>query len=180
MGFDGYFYFGKITRTHGIKGYLILYCADDFILNLKKVKSLFFLQNNQLKEYPVLELTVTPPTCRFSVAGIDTMTLAETLLKQEVYLPTSVLNKSKSEAYTHELIGLTVMDKAKGNIGIIEDVLQFPQQKIAQINFNSTEILVPVNPHFIISIDSENKILNVDLPEGLVDVYLDKENKTQS
>ncbi len=174
MGFDGYFYFGKITRTHGIKGHLILYCADDFNINLKKLKSLFLLQGSELKEFLLTEINFTPPTCRFSLREVTTMTMAETVLKQEVYLPTNLLKKSASEAYIHEMIGLTVIDKHKGAIGVIENVLQFPQQKIAQINFNSIEILVPINTHFIVSMDLENKILNVDLPEGLVDVYLEK------
>jgi 16S rRNA processing protein RimM len=178
VGFDGYFYYGKITRTHGIKGHLILYSTDDFLLNKKKIVSFFIRKHDQLVEYPIAEISFTPPTNRFALLNVNTMTDAETFLKNEVFLPNTVLSKNKKEIpYTHQLIGLTVMDSIKGNIGIIEDVLDFPQQKIAKINFNNCEILVPVNPHFIINIDSERKVIHVNLPEGLVDLYLDTPKK---
>lgn len=41
MGFDGYFFYGTIGRTHGIRGHLILKCADNF--RFKKISQKSFL-----------------------------------------------------------------------------------------------------------------------------------------
>jgi len=78
-----------------------------------------------------------------------------------------------------EIIGFNVNDKNHGNIGVVESVLEFPGQNIIQIrDSNKNEILVPMRNEFILKIDRENKCLEVNTPEGLIDVYLKKGNDT--
>ena len=81
MGHTDYFFLGKIFRTHGIKGHLILYLDSREKINFKKVKSLFVETENQLKEFKLKEISVTAPNVRFSLDSIDTMTKAETLCR---------------------------------------------------------------------------------------------------
>ena len=42
------------------------------------------------------------------------------------------------------------------------------------VSYKETEILFPLNEDFIVEIDDEEKILTLDLPEGLLDIYLEK------
>ncbi|MEM6699798.1 MAG: hypothetical protein AAF599_15455 [Bacteroidota bacterium] len=56
-------------------------------------------------------------------------------------------------------------------IGVIEEVIEMPQQEMAVINYKDKEVLIPMNEDFILEILEEEKILKVELPEGLLDLY---------
>jgi len=38
--------------------------------------------------------------------------------------------------------------------------------------YQNKEVLFPLNDQFVTSIDKKSKIIHVDLPEGLLDIYL--------
>lgn len=175
MGYENYFFLGKIFRTHGIKGHLILYLDSREQLNFKKIKSLFIESDKQLKEFKLKEITVTPPNVRFSLDEIDTMTKAEALLKKDVYLPVGVLPKrKKNEFHFEDLINAKVIDAEKGELGLINQILNYPQQTLAQVNYQGSEILFPLTENFIEKFSKEENTLYVNLPDGLIELYLKK------
>jgi 16S rRNA processing protein RimM len=57
-------------------------------------------------------------------------------------------------------------------LAFFEKIIDLPQQTIGQIKNGDKEILVPMIPEFIERIDREKKILFLNLPDGLVDLYL--------
>jgi 16S rRNA processing protein RimM len=65
-----------------------------------------------------------------------------------------------------------VIDKSKGELGIVDDMMQMPTQWIAQMNYKGKEVLMPLVEQTIESIDLKKKTLHLDLPEGLLEVYL--------
>jgi 16S rRNA processing protein RimM len=91
----------------------------------------------------------------------------------ELYLPLSSLPKLEgNKFYYHEIEGFKVEDTRLGNIGIIQRVNDSNAQPLFEILNGSTEILVPLIDDFIVKIDRENKIIYLNTPEGLVDLYL--------
>ncbi len=66
--------------------------------------------------------------------------------------------------------GFKVMDIHQGEIAEIEEVVEFPQQEMAYVTYNDKTILLPLHPNFIVEIDRENKIITMNLPEGLLDL----------
>lgn len=71
----------------------------------------------------------------------------------------------------HELIGYLVIDKYHGEIGIVEDIIDNGSQQILQIVRGEYEVLVPAVDPFIIKKDKEARILHIEAPEGLIDLY---------
>ncbi|KXK45405.1 MAG: Ribosome maturation factor RimM [Bacteroidia bacterium] len=172
MGFDGYFFYGTIGRTHGIRGHLILKCADNFRFKKNQPKEFFISDGENLKAFPVKEISFTPPFTRFLLEAIHNMTEAEAYLKKDVYLPLQILAQQPTP-YKHELTDATVVDENKNRIGIIKNILEFPQQLIAQVyTDDGKEVLIPLNDHFILNFDKSSGTLTVQLPDGLLDVYL--------
>jgi ribosomal 30S subunit maturation factor RimM len=41
-----------------------------------------------------------------------------------------------------------------------------------QVFFKEKEILIPINPHVILDVDREKKEIQIDAPEGLIELYL--------
>ncbi|HQB19835.1 MAG TPA: hypothetical protein PK495_04580, partial [Bacteroidales bacterium] len=62
--------------------------------------------------------------------------------------------------------------KQHGDIGICEDILEYPHQAIFQIKHPKGTILVPIVDQYIIKVDKTNKIIELDTPTGLIEIYL--------
>lgn len=80
--------------------------------------------------------------------------------------------REDDEFYYTDLKGFIAVDETLGELGEIIEVNEYPQQFVATVNYQNKEILFPLNEDFIVEIDDEENILTLDLPEGLLDIYL--------
>ncbi|RZJ63135.1 MAG: 16S rRNA processing protein RimM, partial [Flavobacterium sp.] len=75
--------------------------------------------------------------------------------------------------YFHEVIGFDVEDKRLGIVGKIVSVNDIAAQPLFEVlKDNVIEILIPMIDHFIVKVDRKNKVIKMDLPEGLIEMYL--------
>ena len=132
--------------------------------------------DNLLTSYKILNYELNKnKTATVLLEGIDSFDKAQPLLKNKVYLPLSFLPPLDAKSfYFHEIPGFTVIDKVCGDIGIADCVVESAQQNILQVKKDRTEILIPLKNEFIVSIDRTKRILNIDAPEGLIEMYLGK------
>jgi 16S rRNA processing protein RimM len=92
---------------------------------------------------------------------------------REMFLPASELPALiGKQFYFHEIEGFSVIDMNFGELGVLESVLDLQHQILFQIRYRGKEILVPAVDETIKEIDKENKILRIEAPEGLIDIYL--------
>ena len=167
------FYLGRLAKTHGIKGEVTLRLdVDDpsaylnmkyFLLEINKVLTPFFVErivSNGDKFYVTIQ-------------DIKTVEAASALTGKEVYLPMEMLPKlTGKQFYYHEVKGFMVVDAEKGELGPINDVLEYPTQAILQVFKDQKEILIPILDHVIQKVDRKAKKLYITAPEGLIDMYL--------
>jgi 16S rRNA processing protein RimM len=149
------FNLGYISRRVGNVGELAFVLDVDTPERYKTLKSVFVEINGSLVPFFIKKIALRANTATVTIEGIDTIAKAEELIKSSLYLP---LN--------------TVIDQTYGNIGVVEKILDFPQQAILQIKKDEHEILIPVKDEFIISIDRNAKQLTVHAPQGLIDIYM--------
>jgi len=108
------------------------------------------------------------------VEDIDTIEKATPLVKKDVYLTNKLKPKKKKSEFTlKDLIGFTAIDENEGELGKISAINEFPQQLIATVTYKGCEVLFPLNEEIIKGIDVVKSMVLVDLPEGLLDIYLD-------
>ena len=75
------------------------------------------------------------------------------------------------------LVGCKVVDATCGELGTVRCRLDYPGNPCLQIiNAQGQEIIIPANSDLVVSVDEKEKILAVDLPRGLVEIYLNTEN----
>ena len=167
------FAIGYITKTRGLKGEVqIFFQYEDpeeleldvvFIEIFDKLVP-FFVSSYQL---------LSNNTGYFFFEDVDHIDKAADLLKKNVFLPNDKMPERDPEEFLiTDLKGFTVHEKTYGELGEILEINEFPQQFIATVNYQSIEIMFPLNDDFIIEIDQETKKLEMELPEGLLDVYL--------
>ena len=77
------------------------------------------------------------------------------------------------EEFTYmDLVGFLAIDELEGELGEISQVQEMPQQFIATVPMEETEVLFPLNEAFIVGIDPQEQVIVLRLPEGLLDTYL--------
>lgn len=174
------FNLGYISKRVGNHGDLSFVLDVDDPKRYNKLELVFIDLNNSLVPFFIKKIQVRGSNATVSIDGIDSIERATELIKSSLYLPLSSLPAlTGKKFYFHELPGFTVKDKVHGDIGILDEVLDYPQQAIFQIKFGKNEILIPAKEEFIINIDRSNKLLELDAPEGLIDIYLDSDKNEE-
>ncbi|MDO4442949.1 MAG: 16S rRNA processing protein RimM [Slackia sp.] len=66
------------------------------------------------------------------------------------------------------LEGFLVVDRMLGEIGRIVDVREMPTQELLIVEGDEGEIMIPLVDDFIVEFDDDERVLEMDLPSGLV------------
>ena len=77
-----------------------------------------------------------------------------------------------NQFYFHEVIDFEVEDKRLGIVGKIVSINDTSAQPLFEVLHGDVEILIPMIDHFLVEIDRKNKKVKMDLPEGLIEMYL--------
>ena len=175
MNKDNFYSLGKITKTSGYKGSLMFFFDVDNIHNYKDLSSLFIKIDNNFIPFFIEELSIKSPQKAFvKLQGVDDQTRAENLVNYKTYLSYELLHQDeKDRLSTHRIIGYQVVDTHKGAIGELIEIQDQGAQSIFVIVFNEKEILIPLHEDFIQKEDHAQKILYLDTPEGLIDLYIE-------
>ncbi|TXG36768.1 ribosome maturation factor RimM [Seonamhaeicola maritimus] len=171
---DDCFYLGKIVKKYSFKGEVLAKLDTDqpdiyehldaIFVEHKNNLIPFFVERSQLHKSKLL---------RIKFEDVDTEEDADSILKSDLYLPLEFLPKLEGDKfYFHEVIGFSIEDKNYGKVGIIKAINDSTSQALFEIDQNGIEILIPLNDEFIVKIDRPNKVIIVETPEGLIDLYL--------
>lgn len=170
---DEAFYIGYITKTKGLKGEVQLYFEFEDYQQLD-LDVLFIEMNGKLVPFFVAAHKLqTNQTGTFYFDDVDHIDKAQPLVKKKVYMPLSKKpEREDDEFYYTDLKGFIAIDETLGELGEIIEVNEYPQQFVATVHYKNRDVLFPLNEDFIIEIDDEENTLHLDLPEGLLDIYL--------
>ena len=175
MGTAGDYYFlGKILRTHGNKGELIVQLDVDEPSDYQNLESVYLdIYGERIPFFLSSVDILERGTARLVFSDFTDSEIARELIGKEMYLPLANLPKlSGNKFYFHEVEGFEVVDSKKGVIGKLDCVLDLPRQALFRILRNDAEILIPVADEIILNVDRVQKILYIEAPEGLIDIYL--------
>jgi len=168
------FYLGKIVKKYSFKGELLVKLDTDDPSIYTKMESVFIDKNKNLIPFFIERSSLHKSTLlRVKFEDIDSEEDADKLLKSELYLPLEFLPQlTGNKFYYHEIFGFEAEDLSFGLIGIIKGVNDSTNQAILEIDRNGSEILIPLIDDFIKSVDREQKKIILEVPEGLIDIYL--------
>ena len=175
MNKEDCFYLGKIVSKFSFKGEVLVKLDTDDPESFLEMESVFIDMNKNLIPFFIEKSSLQKSNLlRLKFEEITSEDDADRILKKELYLPLSFLPELKDDQfYFHEVIGFKVTDKLFGDVGILKGVNDSTPQALFEIERDGKEILVPVNDDFIDKLDKPNKTLHLDVPEGLIEMYLD-------
>lgn len=168
------FYLGKIVKKYSFKGELLIKLDTDEPELYEDLESVFIdLRNNLVPFFIESSQFHKSELLRVKFEDVDTEEDADALIKCDLYLPLEFLPKLDDDKfYFHEIIGFTVEDVNFGKVGIVKSVNDSTAQALFEIDRDGIEILIPMNDAFIKKVDKKKKLIIVDTPEGLIDLYL--------
>ena len=155
---------GRVTRTHGLKGELKFFPADQDDL---------VVQNDQqirLGEATFKIKSVRGAKSPFIVKfeGIDSIEAAQILSGQEVLVAKEDFESlPDGEYYRFEIEGLKAFDDTGKYYGVIEDVIATGSNDVYVVREDGKEWLVPMIDSVVQSIDLEQGKLIFHCVEGL-------------
>lgn len=174
MTVDECFQLGYVIKKHGLSGEVNIILDVDNPQEYKGLESVFVEINEKLVPFFIgsISLRGNKATVRFE--DVDTADQADELRGKKLFLPLSLLpDLGEGQFYYHQIIGYRVVDKNSGEIGVVKDIYASPNQDLLAVDQAGKEILIPVIDDIITGVDHNQNELRVNLPEGLLDIYLE-------
>lgn len=176
MQVDECFQLGYVIKKHGLKGDLNLLLDVDYPEEYKNLESVFVDINNKLVPFFISKISIKGNRAIATFEDVGTAEKADELRGKGLYLPLDMLPElEENQFYYHEIIGFQVQDAKSGIIGTIENINSSSMQDLLVLNAGGREILIPVNDEILNTVDRKAKILHVNLPDGLLKVYLNED-----
>ena len=175
MRIDDCYQLGYVIKTHGLHGELSILLDVDVPEAYQDLESVLVATSGSetLVPFFVEHLAIRQNKALVKFEDIDTIEQAEALLKARLYLPLENLPPLEDDQfYYHEIIGFTVQDTQQGPLGTVQDVYESTGQEMIVMQYQEKEVFIPINDDIVPRVDKIQSIVHVNLPEGLLEVYL--------
>lgn len=161
---------GKVGKTYGTGGALKLHPEEPYTEAVLQAAVLFIPVAGKPAPFFVEEYLSADPLV-VKLEEVEDREEAHPLSGQPLFLRQQDLPTAGEEEEDYRvMIGYTIHDEAAGEVGVIRDIMELPEQVLAVLDYEGREILIPINEHFIRSFDLEQRLILMDLPEGLLDL----------
>lgn len=168
-----YFKIGKLVSAFGLKGELVLQHNLGKKTSLKDLQAIFieekksafipwFIETTRIKSNEEVYL---------KLQDVNTREDAIKLAQKEVWLTETDFKKFSAKSSPINFLGYTIIEKEK-ELGKIVEVIEQPHQILCRIEIEGKEAFIPLHENTITKIDNRKKQVIVDLPEGLLEIYL--------
>ena len=167
-----FFLIGKTLKSHGTAGQLRLMIEDKFTSYVQRGSFVFFDIDGSRVPFQVSSVEEGQHFV-ISLEDVDGRQESDKLAGKEFWVPLDQVKprhqksprniKAKWEDYT-------IHDEASGASYPILRTEEYPQQLMAVIEINGREILIPLHDQLIVDIDKDQKVIRMEIPEGLLEL----------
>ena len=164
---------GKIVSTYGVAGELILEHHLGKKSTLKGLECIF-LENRKDEMLPYfIEFTriKNEHEIYFKLEGIQSKEAARKFVQKEVWLREDDFQKQAGKSAPINWVGYQLINEGK-ELGEILEIIEQPHQVLCRIEVGGKEVLIPIHGKTLQKINKRERKLYLDLPEGLLDIYL--------
>ena len=168
---EQYYSVGRLVAAFGLKGELVMRHSLNGDLNTLEV---IFLENRRDGFLPYFIEGIRPKgneEAYLKLEGIQNPEQARLLTQKEVWLREADFTRLASSSSPVSLLGFHLVD-GETDLGEVVEVIEQPLQVLCKLIIQGKEVLIPLHKETMGRLDEAGKRLYVNLPEGLLDVYL--------
>jgi 16S rRNA processing protein RimM len=168
-----YFNIGKLVATFGVKGELILKHSLGKKTSLSGLETVFIEEKkDELLPYFIESTRIkTDSEIYLKLESIDVKEQAHRLVQKQIWLTADDFHKYAARSAPISLLGYHVLHQGE-DLGEILEVIEQPHQLLCRLEINGKEVLLPVHTETLQKVDKNKKQVILDLPEGLLDIFL--------
>lgn len=166
---NGFILIGKIVGAHSLKG---AFKVRSYVesLSVYKPGRLIRVSNTkgQTETYTIKWAKPHTGNILLFFEEITNRTIAETLIGSELFIDKSILPElNNGSYYWSDIIGLSVYSIDGNYMGRVESIISTGSNDVYVVKNGDKEILVPGIESVVLEINLKQKMMRVDLPEGL-------------
>ncbi|MBR6715247.1 MAG: 16S rRNA processing protein RimM [Prevotella sp.] len=169
---DEVYKIGRIGKPHGIQGEVHFLFDDDvfdrvesdyLILDIDGILVPFFMEEYRFRG----ESSALVKFC-----DIDTQDKAHELTNCDVYFPYNLTDEDPENIRWTQIIGFNLVDtRTQQNIGSVIGIDDNTMNILFEVETPDKKIiLVPANEELIEEVNTDNKYISIQVPEGLLDL----------
>lgn len=167
-----FFMIGKTLKSHGTAGQLRLMIEERLMSYVQPGSFVFFNLDGSRVPFKVKGVEEGQHFV-ISLEDVDGRQESDKLTGKECWVPLDHVKprhqksprniKAKWEDYT-------ILDERLGLSFPILRTEEFPQQLMAIVETNGKEMMIPLHDQLIVDIDKDQKIIRMEIPEGLLEL----------
>src|SRR6266567_1214026 len=175
----------RVVKTQGRRGEVAVEVHSDVPDRLHVGLRLFALaEDDSRRELRIEDAWPHKDWLVLKFGGMDSMSDAEALVGSELQVPLSERAKLESgAAFVSDLVGCALFDRDR-EVGVIQDVrFGAGEAPLLIVGSGKSELEIPYAQEFLVRVDLEHKRIEMNLPEGFLDVnapLTDDEKREQS
>ena len=163
------FLVGTVFKLHGYKGDVTIYNNNEIPLNFNTLNFFLIEDNNSLVPFFITKARHKKKNIILvKFEDVNSEEEALRILKRDAYLPSKLFPKHKKEISENQFIGFKVLDINLGDLGKINYINSQTPQDLIYVSNDGKEFCFPMHNEFIININYEKEIMEVNIPEDLI------------
>ena len=167
---------GKVKDAHGLRGELKILIFSGELAWSKGLTEVCLFKADSIATAKEPDVVLSVGQIRSNSKGfilkskeLENRTEAEKYIGYLVRIPEEYFVAPKGEdIFLNEIDGFSVAVRNQGVVGKIVGFLESPAHSLAVVKTEKGEFEVPLVPEFIVNIDFDSKLIEMDLPLGLL------------
>ncbi|MCQ2959397.1 MAG: ribosome maturation factor RimM [Bacteroidales bacterium] len=160
---------GKIVRPHGKDGEVLVALTNIDASDFQENDFVFFCLQERLVPFYMESVSLKSNSVFVRFEDIKTMEKAELYSSTKLYLESA--GDDETDDYDSEFIGYSVVDyKTNEKIGEIQEVIAYSMNVVLDIKrADGSSVLIPFAEDLLKECSEEQKLLVMEIPDGLLD-----------
>lgn len=161
----------KLAKTRGLRGEIVADILTDFPERFEDLENVIaILPNGQRQELEIENFWFQKGRVVLKFKDFDSIETAETLRNAEICITEDeAVELGDDEFFDWELEGCEVETLDGTSIGKVKEILRTGGTEVLIVQGTAKDYLIPFAETICVEVDIENKLIKVDLPEGLLE-----------
>jgi len=164
---------GFISKTHGFAGEVLCVLDDERELP-ENLRFLFITLEGRPVPFLIESVRDRNGSLLVKFEDVNDEVAAKKLTGLRLSAEQDLVDEASDGLAWDDLVGYSLEDKSFGPMGTLLSVEEYPEQMVGRCIIREKEVLFPLTDDFVEEIDDGQKRIFLNLPEGLLGIYLDE------
>ncbi len=158
-----------VVKAHGLNGDIKVFSLTRQPQDLNKYKVFYIREDSgDFTKLEVAGISIAGKSIRIKFTGFNHIDDVQPFINKPLFIHRDQLAKLEGgEYYISDLIGVQVILSDGAKLGVITDVFEYPANDVYLVVDEGRELMIPATKETILKVDIDNRVMIVNLLEGL-------------